>query len=122
MATQTVVLLTDDIDHSTANVDTHRFALDGVEYEIDLSGQNAARLREALAPYVAAGRRLPKRRATRQPGADARKARADDAAARIFWTVRGRQLNLPPYRSHGPIPSEVRDAYRAASSTGRAER
>ncbi|MEV6374835.1 histone-like nucleoid-structuring protein Lsr2 [Micromonospora musae] len=122
MATQTVVLLTDDIDHSTDNVDSHQFALDGVEYEIDLSGQNAARLREALAPYVAAGRRLPKRRAARRPSAGARKGRADDAVVRTFWAGRGRQLSLPPYRSHGPIPSAVRDAYRAAGSTGREER
>ncbi|MEV6370116.1 Lsr2 family protein [Micromonospora musae] len=122
MATQTVVLLTDDLDHSTDNVDSHRFALDGVEYEIDLSGQNAARLREALAPYVAAGRRLPKRRAARRPGADGRIGRAGDAAVRAFWAGRGRQVNLPPYRSHGPIPSAVRDAYRAAGPTGREER
>ncbi|MET7752362.1 Lsr2 family protein [Micromonospora sp. NPDC005367] len=122
MATQTVVLITDDLDHSTDNVDTHRFALDGVEYEIDLSGQNAARLREALAPYVAAARRIPKRRAARQPGAGTRNGRADDAAVRAYWASHERQSNLPPYRSHGPIPSAVRDAYRAAGSTGREER
>ncbi|TDC27784.1 Lsr2 family protein [Micromonospora sp. 15K316] len=122
MATQTVVLLTDDIDHSTDNVDTHQFAFDGVEYEIDLSGQNAARLREALAPYVAAERRLPKRRTARRPGAGGREGRADDAAVRAFWAGRGRQLNLAPYRSYGPIPSAVRDAYRAAGSTGREKR
>lgn len=35
-----------------------RFALDGVEYEIDLAEENAAGLRKALGPYIARGRRV----------------------------------------------------------------
>ncbi|WP_305879316.1 Lsr2 family protein [Amycolatopsis sp. WQ 127309] len=34
------------------------FSLDGVSYEIDLSEENAAALREELAAYVASGRRI----------------------------------------------------------------
>ncbi|MFG1952459.1 Lsr2 family protein [Micromonospora sp. NPDC048830] len=71
MATKTVVVVTDDLDHSTDNVATHHFALDGVAYEIDLSPHNLQRMREALAPYIAVGRRLAKgpagqRRGSRQ--------------------------------------------------------
>lgn len=66
MATKTIVLVTDDMDHSTDNVGTYRFALEGVEYEIDLAPHNLARIREALAPYIAAGRRLPKRTSARR--------------------------------------------------------
>jgi len=55
--------ITDDIDGTEART-TVRFALDGVDYEIDLSEANAKALREALQPYVAAGRvvRRPRRR------------------------------------------------------------
>ena len=37
---------------------TVRFGLDGAEYEIDLSTQHAQELRNALARYVGAARRL----------------------------------------------------------------
>jgi hypothetical protein len=56
MAQRTIVQLTDDLDGSEAN-ETVSFSLDGVSYTIDLNDNNAAELREALAPYVAAARR-----------------------------------------------------------------
>ena len=56
MAQRTIVQLTDDIDGGEAS-ESVSFALDGVAYTIDLSDANAAELREALAPYVAAARR-----------------------------------------------------------------
>ncbi|GAA4159508.1 Lsr2 family protein [Gryllotalpicola daejeonensis] len=37
--------------------ETISFAIDGKSYEIDLGEANAAKLREALQPYIAAGRR-----------------------------------------------------------------
>ncbi|GAA4176333.1 Lsr2 family protein [Gryllotalpicola koreensis] len=37
--------------------ETVSFAIDGKSYEIDLGEKNAAKLRDALAPYIAAGRR-----------------------------------------------------------------
>jgi hypothetical protein len=48
--------LVDDLDGSAA-VETVSFAVEGREYEIDLSAENAAKLREGLAEFVAAGRR-----------------------------------------------------------------
>jgi Lsr2 len=48
--------LVDDLDGSTA-VETVAFMFEGREYEIDLSAENAARLRDGLAEFVAAGRR-----------------------------------------------------------------
>ncbi|MEU8048440.1 histone-like nucleoid-structuring protein Lsr2 [Micromonospora haikouensis] len=108
MATRTSVVVTDDLDHSTDNVGTYRFALDGVEYEIYLAAHNLARLREALAPYVAAGRRLPKRPSARR-APDGHSAHAE---VRDFWAAHQQRLGLPPYRRHGPIPQTVRDAHR----------
>lgn len=57
MATITTTTLVDDLDGSEA-VDTVAFALDGVAYEIDLNDENAEKLREALAGYVAGARRV----------------------------------------------------------------
>ena len=55
---QTVITrFTDDLDGSQASGSV-AFGLDGREYMIDLSDENAARLRDALAPYVAAARRV----------------------------------------------------------------
>lgn len=57
MATITTTTLVDDLDGSEA-ADTVAFALDGVAYEIDLNEENAEKLRDALAGYVAGARRV----------------------------------------------------------------
>jgi len=67
VATRIHRTVVDDIDASTDGVGTYRFVLEGVEYEIDLSEANLQRLRDALAPFTTAGRRLPKHKpATRR--------------------------------------------------------
>ena len=50
-------LFIDDLDGSTAG-GTVRFGLDGTEYEIDLNAGHAKELRDALARYVDAARRV----------------------------------------------------------------
>ena len=103
----------DDLDASTDGVGTYRFALEGVEYEIDLSNDNLARLRAALAPFIDAGRRLPKTKAVSQR----RTARPDSSDApriRAWWAANQQALNLPEHRTRGWIPPKVRDAYNAA--------
>src|SRR3954469_12717183 len=65
MAQVTKVRLVDDIDGSEAD-ESVEFTLDGMSLEIDLSKDNAAKLRDILAPYVAAGRRGDRRPARRQ--------------------------------------------------------
>jgi hypothetical protein len=57
MAQKVQVVLVDDLDGGAAE-ETVTFSLDGVSYEIDLSHENAARLRDLLAPYVGHGRRI----------------------------------------------------------------
>src|SRR3954470_21384887 len=56
MAQQTTVRFIDDLDGSDA-AGTFDFAIDGRQYQIDLSDENAAKLRDALAPYVGAARK-----------------------------------------------------------------
>jgi hypothetical protein len=50
-------LFIDDIDGSAAE-GTVRFGLDGTEYEIDLNAGHARQLRDALALFVGAARRV----------------------------------------------------------------
>src|SRR5690606_11078099 len=61
MARRIVHQLVDDLDGTVLEVgsgETVLFSLDGVAYEIDLTDDHAAQLREALRPYVEAGRRI----------------------------------------------------------------
>ena len=74
MAQRVETQLVDDVDGSAAT-QTVRFALDGREYEIDLSDMNAAKLRKALHPYAAAGRRLGARTSTSARAGQRRRAR-----------------------------------------------
>ena len=56
MAKKRLWSLVDDFDGSPA-AETVTFALDGRTYEIDLSAENAAELRDVLQPWIDAGRR-----------------------------------------------------------------
>jgi Lsr2 len=56
VAQQTILELVDDLDGGRAD-ETVAFALDGVEFVIDLSAANAARLRDTLAEFVGHARR-----------------------------------------------------------------
>jgi len=94
MAQQITVQLVDDVDGGQAD-ETVEFALDGVSYEIDLSAEHAATLREGLAEFVGSGRRTEKKmvipvfRVTRV-GADARTIRAWAKANGVQVNDRGR--------------------------------
>ena len=57
MAQRVQIILEDDYDGGTAE-ETVTFALDGAEYEIDLSSKNAAGLRDALARWVGHARTI----------------------------------------------------------------
>src|SRR5690606_3562999 len=84
MAKKTITILTDDLDGEElpAGSRSTRFSLDGVQYEIDLSAANARVLADALAPYIAAARRVgggrvaSASRSRRGTGADAERLAA----------------------------------------------
>ena len=102
MAQRVQVLLVDDIDGTAAH-ETVNFALDGAKYEIDLTSTNAAQLREALAPWIRAGRKASTRTTTRaRTSGDVSKIRA--------WA----KANGHAVSERGRIPAPVRDAYNAA--------
>ncbi|WP_424212617.1 histone-like nucleoid-structuring protein Lsr2 [Streptomyces sp. BI20] len=104
MAQRTVVTISDDIEGGEA-AETVAFGLDGKSYEIDLNQRNAKKLRKALAPYVAAGRRQARSGKTYR-----HTAIAPDPAVVRAW-ARSHQLDVPP---RGRIPKKVYEAYEAA--------
>lgn len=67
MAQKTVVTMIDDLTGEEAeHISSVEFALDGVTYELDLSDENAAKLRESLAQYTTVARRIGGRRRGRR--------------------------------------------------------
>jgi Lsr2 len=100
MAQRFQVLLVCDLHgDDTPGVETVSFALDGASYEIDLCESHGGRLREAFAPFVAAGRRSSRagtrgarrRRSRRAPGAvDPAEVRAWARANNLAVSQRGR--------------------------------
>ena len=64
MAQRQEIVLIDDVTGQDITDDggTVRFSLDGVDYEIDLGADTAARLRSIFRPFIEAGRRVSGRR------------------------------------------------------------
>ncbi|SNT64428.1 Lsr2 protein [Asanoa hainanensis] len=113
MAKETIVKLVDDIDGSTAN-QTVTFALDGVTFEIDLSDENAGKLRETLQPFVEAGTKVTAdgTRHTRTViSAQGASLREETRAIRAWGQKYAAQLGLEQVGDRGAIPQRVRDAY-----------
>jgi hypothetical protein len=111
MAQKTIVQLIDDLDQGTAD-ETVSFGLDGTNYEIDLSKKNAAKLRDALATYVANARRVG--RGTARPAGGARRGRTTRGDREQTQAIRewGRK-NGWTVSSRGRIPADLLDAYNA---------
>ena len=74
MAQKVQVVLVDDVDGGSAD-ETVTFGLDGVSYEIDLTTKNAARLRDAFAPWVGSARKVSGPRGRRTTGRARARAR-----------------------------------------------
>jgi len=114
MAQKVTVSLVDDLDGSEAE-ETVEFGLDGAFYEIDLSEDNAERLRDALNEYVEHARRSGGRKRTggrvAVAGRAPRTASADreqNQAMREWARKQGMNIS-----DRGRIPKEVAEAYNA---------
>jgi hypothetical protein len=119
MAQRVNVELIDDLDESPA-AETVSFALDGVSYEIDLSEANAARLRDALAPFLGHARRVGGRRssgssrassASGSSGSSGSSGKGAGNAADIRAWARENGFEVS---ERGRVSAEVRSAYAAA--------
>ena len=104
------IVLEDDIDGSSAD-ETVKFALDGTNYEIDLSTANATKLRDAMAPFVGHARRVTGGGRGRRAAAASSSSVGGATPAQIREWAAGAGYELSP---RGRVPKEVREAYEAA--------
>jgi hypothetical protein len=112
VAKRTVHMLIDDIDGGEAD-ETIRFALDGTQYEIDLSQQNATKMREGLARYIGAGARIgragtPARVAPGRGRGPAKADRDQNRAIREWAQTKGLDVS-----DRGRIKQDILDRYHA---------
>jgi hypothetical protein len=116
MAQKLVVELVDDLDGTVSeDIATVPFGLDGAEYEIDLTEDNANHPRETLSDFVAAARRIGGRvkrsaapaKQSARPAADREQTRAIHERAR----QNGFELS-----DRGRIASHVIDAFEEAQT------
>jgi hypothetical protein len=107
MAQKIQVLLVDDLDGGDAE-ETVSFALDGSSYEIDLSTENAVKLRDSLAPFVGHARRAGRgaARIGARSGRSVRVDREQTQAIREWARKSGHKVS-----ERGRIPAAIVEAY-----------
>jgi hypothetical protein len=114
MAKKVTVTLVDDFDGNGPADETVEFAIDGVNYEIDLSAKNAAKLRHELKQWIDAGRRVGGRRRGRSGGSGSRGRatidREQSSAIRDWARRNGHKVS-----TRGRIPAEIIEAFHAAT-------
>lgn len=114
MARNTIVTLVDDMDGTTAT-GSISFSLEGRPYEIDLSTANADKLRDSLAPFIAAARRssgrIPPKMTSRSTTtrSPVRSDREQNTAIREWAQRHGHKVG-----DRGRIPADVLEAYHAS--------
>ena len=107
MAQRVQIILEDDYDGGVAE-ETVTFALDGAEYEIDLSRDNAAKLRDELAAWIGHARKTGgRRKKTAVKAGDS----ASTSEIRAWAVANGHEVN-----TRGRVSAEVREAYEKANS------
>jgi len=108
MATKVTITLEDDLTGGPAD-QTLRFAVDGTEYEIDLSKKNARAFRKQLAPFLEHARKAG--RGQRRPAARAASGREHSGDIRAWAKAQGIAVS-----ERGRIPASVAEQYQAATT------
>jgi hypothetical protein len=111
MAKKVQVLLVDDIDKSSPADETVSFSLDGVSYEIDLTSENASKLRDDLAVWIGHAERTGGRRSTGRSTGKSSGRKADLGSVRAWARENGHQVS-----DRGRISAEVQAAYDKANA------
>lgn len=109
------IVLVDDLDGTELgdNAVTTRFSLNGAHYEIDLNESNQQKLADALAPFIAAGRRASAGAASGRAAAPKRRsgaAKSNTSAIREWANANGHTVG-----DRGRIPAHIVEAYEAAT-------
>jgi hypothetical protein len=115
MARKIVHQLVDDLDGTVLEPgegETVLFSLDGIAYEIDVTDENAAELRQAFTKYVDAARRVS---GGSSAGARAGRGRRRSAPSNNTSEVREwAKANGHEVSERGRISASVQEAYDAA--------
>jgi len=116
MAQKVVVELVDDLDGTVSkDISTVSFALDGAQYEIDLSEDNANQLRDTLADFIEVARRTGGRvkrgTSAAKPAARPAADREQTKAMREWARQNGFEL-----ADRGRIPTNVIEAFEDAQT------
>lgn len=111
MAQQFQVRYIDDIDGTDLGDKPNAisFAVEGKEYSIDLSDENAEAFRAAVAPYIEAGHRVTGRNKA------ARRTSAQTSSTETKAIREWAQANGYDVSNRGRIPADVMQAYHAAN-------
>jgi len=112
MSQKVTVTFVDDIDEDLDADETVEFSVDGANYTIDLSSENAQKLRNDFAMWIAHARKESGRRRTRGPVAAKGRASVDreQSAAIRDWARRsGHEVS-----DRGRIPAAIIEAYHQA--------
>jgi hypothetical protein len=110
MAQKVQTFFVDDLDGSEAK-GTVRFGLDGTEYEIDLNAEHAQQLRDGLARYVAAGRRVAA--STWRPARSGRKAQPNALnTTEVREWAKAQGIDV---KDRGRVPAELVVKFKAAT-------
>ncbi|MHA7284194.1 histone-like nucleoid-structuring protein Lsr2 [Arthrobacter sp. TMS2-4] len=111
MAQRVQVELVDDLNGEIAQ-ETVRFGVDGTEYEIDLTTNNAEKLRSTLAEYVNKARKATGRKSQRSStsGTSTNRSKREDTQQIRQWA----QDNGHNPSPRGRISQTIIDAYTAA--------
>lgn len=113
MAQKVTTHLVDDLSGDVieaGNGRTIQFGFDGSNYEIDLTDDNADKLREAFSDYIAAARKVSGRSASAPRAAKGRSNPDELARIREWAAANGHEV-----AARGRISQQVRDAYAAAN-------
>jgi hypothetical protein len=110
MATVSTLIISDDID-GTEGASTVLFGLDGVNYEIDLSPENEAVVRAALAPLVEKARKVTGK--GKAKGKAPAKSTSNASKVREWAAANGYEVG-----ARGRIPADVTEAYAKANPEG----
>jgi hypothetical protein len=108
VAQQIQTLFIDDIDGGAA-AGTVRFALDGVEYEIDLSDEHASELHSTLGKYISHARKAGGS-ARRAPRGRRAASTVDTTAVRSWAREQGFDI-----KDRGRVPADLVAKYQVAT-------
>ena len=110
MAQKVQTLFIDDIDGSDAD-GTVRFSLHGTDYEIDLNTEHAQALRDALAHYISAARRVSGARRPVRSGRGAPVNGVNTTEIREWAKAQGIEV-----KDRGRVPAELVVKFKAATA------